>query len=736
MSALEGVIDKITYRNEESGYTVAKLRSSDLTGEVHTVVGNFASLVAGETVRVEGEWVRHSDYGRQFKVERLTPLAPATKEAIEKYLGSGMIKGIGPVTAARLVKRFGLNTLDVIENAPGRLTEVDGLGPQRAEVIARAFAEQRQVRDVMLFLRSYDISPAYAQKIHRRYGSRTMEVLRENPYRLASEVFGIGFKTADRIAQSMGLPEDSPHRADACLRYVLDAAGDEGHTFLPAGDLFQRAGEALGLPGETLGGSLDRLAAAGEVVVDGVDGIFLASYHRAETEVAGRLAECLKARGSAAKDGAGGKGGPVEHLINEAETASGITLAGQQREAVSRALSAAVLVITGGPGTGKTTITRTLLACFDRLRWKVELAAPTGRAAKRMTEACRREARTIHRLLEYGFDEARGVTFRRNADRPLEADAVIVDEMSMVDIHLMQSLIRAVRPGTKLVLVGDADQLPSVGAGNVLRDIIASQVVPVVRLTEVFRQAADSQIVANAHRINTGRFPELNGKDSDFFFMEEPDPDKARELIVQLVSTRLPPFLDVDPVRDIQVITPMRRTSLGVERLNADLQEALNPQTDDRQALAAHGVVFRRGDKVMQIRNNYEKEVYNGDIGVVVEVDLEEGEVLVSYPEAAGAHRVAYDRTELDEIVLAYATSVHKSQGSEFPVVVMPVTTQHYVMLQRNLLYTAVTRAKRLVVLVGTKKALGIALNNNRVETRYSGLAGRLAQLIAAPPEP
>ncbi len=726
MSALDGVIDRITYRNEENGYTVAKLKCNDLTGQECTIVGNFASLAAGETVRAEGEWVLHADYGRQFKVERLTPLAPATKEAIEKYLGSGMIKGIGPVTAARLVKKFGLQTLDVIEQTPERMTEVDGLGPQRAEVIARAFAEQRHVRDVMLFLRSYDISPAYAQRIYRRYGSRTMEVLRENPYRLASEVFGIGFKTADRIAQSMGLPADSPHRADACLRYVLGAAGDEGHTFLPSGDLFERAGEALGLPGETLGGGLDRLAAAGEVVVDGVDGVFLASYYRAETEVAERLTDCLRAGSGRAERGT--------HLIADAEAASGITLAGQQREAVATALVVPVLVITGGPGTGKTTITRTLLSCFDRLRWKVELAAPTGRAAKRMTEACRREARTIHRLLEYGFDEPRGVTFRRNADRPLEADAVIVDEMSMVDIALMQSLMRAVRPGTKLVLVGDADQLPSVGAGNVLRDIIASGVVPVVRLTEVFRQAADSQIVANAHRINSGRFPDLNGKESDFFFMEEADPDKARDLIVQLVSKRLPPFLNVDPLQDIQVITPMRRTSLGVERLNADLQEALNPEAGDRQALAAHGAVFRRGDKVMQIRNNYEKEVFNGDIGIVAEVDLEEGEVLVSYPAAGGPLRVAYDRTELDEIVLAYATSVHKSQGSEFPVVVMPVTTQHYVMLQRNLLYTAVTRAKRLVVLVGTKKALGIALNNNRVETRYSALAGRLAKLIAPPP--
>ena len=727
MSALEGVIEKITYRNEENGYTVAKLKCNDLTGQECTIVGNFASLVAGETVRAEGEWVLHADYGRQLKVERLTPLAPATKQAIEKYLGSGMIKGIGPVTAARLVKKFGLQTLDVIEQTPERMTEVDGLGPQRAEVIGRAFAEQRQVRDVMLFLRSYDISPAYAQKIYRRYGSRTMEVLRENPYRLASEVFGIGFKTADRIAQSMGLPADSPHRADACLRYVLGAAGDEGHTFLPSGDLFERAGEALGLPGETLGDSLDRLAAAGEVVLDGVDSVFLVSYHRAETEVAERLAQCLRAAPASTRDAAPAR------LIADAEAASGITLASQQREAVAAALAVPVLVITGGPGTGKTTITRTLLSCFDRLHWKVELAAPTGRAAKRMTEACRREARTIHRLLEYGFDESRGVAFRRNADRPLEADALILDEMSMVDIALMQSLMRAVHPGTKLVLVGDADQLPSVGAGNVLHDIIASGVVPVVRLTEVFRQAADSQIVANAHRINAGRFPELNGKESDFFFMEEADPDKARDLIVELVAKRLPPFLNVDPLQDIQVITPMRRTSLGVERLNADLQEALNPEAGDRQALAAHGVAFRRGDKVMQIRNNYEKEVFNGDIGVVAEVDLEEGEVLVSYPAAGGPVRVAYDRTELDEIVLAYATSVHKSQGSEFPVVVMPVTTQHYVMLQRNLLYTAVTRAKRLVVLVGTKKALGIALNNNRVETRYSGLAGRLAKLIAPP---
>jgi exodeoxyribonuclease V alpha subunit len=742
VDSVEGVIERITYRSEDSGYTVAKLAARDLAGEVHTIVGVFPSLSVGETVRAEGQWMVHPDYGRQLKVEHLTSLAPATAEAIEKYLGSGMIKGVGPVTAARIVKRFGLATLDVIDAFPERLTEVDGLGPQRAQVIATAFAEQRHVRDVMLFLRSYDIGPGHARRIYRRYGSRTLEALRENPYRLAGEVFGIGFKTADRIAASMGIAADSPHRADACLRYVLDAAAEEGHVFLPAAELTSRAAAYLGLPAEGLAAGVERLTARKEIVVDTGEAVFLAELHRAETEIAGRLGDCLASGGGrGGRPEAGVRGGrpeaaDLEALVDEAEAGSGVRLAPQQREAVRLALAEPLLVITGGPGTGKTTITRTLLACFDRLRWRVELAAPTGRAAKRMTEACGREARTLHRLLEYGMEEGRGLSFRRNERRPVDADVIVVDEMSMVDILLMQALVQAVRPGARLVLVGDADQLPSVGPGNILRDIIASGRAPVARLTEIFRQAADSQIVAGAHRINAGHFPAMNQKDGDFFFMEEADPDKARDLIIELVSRRLPQFMDLRGADDIQVITPMRRTPLGVERLNRELQANLNPPAANRPELAFHGGTLRRGDKVMQIRNNYDKEAFNGDIGMVTEVDLEEGEVCVAYPDAAGPPRaVVYDRADLDELVLAYATSVHKSQGSEFPAVVMPVSTQHYVMLQRNLLYTAVTRARRLVVLVGTRKALAVALRNNRVEERYSGLAGRLAA-AAGPASP
>ncbi|NLG80115.1 MAG: ATP-dependent RecD-like DNA helicase [Firmicutes bacterium] len=691
-----------------------------------TVVGTFPFISVGETLALEGEWVDHPEYGRQFKVEKYESVVPATQKGIEKYLGSGLIKGIGPVTAKKLVSHFGLATLDVIEHHPERLTEVEGVGPIKSATIARAFQEQKEIRKVMMFLAGHGVSPTLAIKIFRRYGDASIQAVRENPYRLADEIHGVGFKTADKIAVELGVEPTSAERVSAGIVYVLNELTADGHVYYPEQALIDEAAKVLGVGQDLVAAALPVLEERGAIIRDTVQGektVYLAYLYRAETSVAERLA---------ALAGRPPKPLPVDvaRLLAELGRRDGVQLSVEQRAAVEKAVRCGVLVLTGGPGTGKTTTVRTMLRIFEAGALRVALAAPTGRAAKRLAETTGREAKTIHRLLGVSFGQGQ-MSFEHNEGAPIDADVIILDETSMIDIQLMSYFLAAVRPGARLVLVGDADQLPSVGPGSVLRDVISSGAVEVVRLTEIFRQARTSMIVTNAHRVNRGEMPVLNrnvteGAKADFFFIAEDDPEKVTALVKDLVVRRLPAYAKCDPIDDIQVMAPMRRTVTGVENLNAVLRDALNPAAPGKQEMRLGGLVLREGDKVMQIRNNYDKMVFNGDIGRVVKVDTEDQEVVVAFVEPDGMRRVTYEQHELDELVLSYAISVHKSQGSEYPVIVMPITTQHFIMLQRNLLYTAITRAKRLVVLVGTPKALAIAVKNSTQDRRYSGLAERL----------
>ncbi len=768
LTTLEGCLEHVTYYNEDSGYLVGRLRLAprDLAGAATpliTFVGNFPALREGEDLRLDGTWVDHPEYGRQFKVASHQVVLPHTAEGVEKYLASGFVRGVGPATAKRLIRHFGQDVLKILEDEPGRLTEVEGIGARRARDIAEAFAEQKGIKDVMLFLQSVGMGPALAVRIFRHYGGGAVAALRENPYRLADEVFGVGFKTADRIALSMGVVQDSPVRLQAALRYFLGQMTQDGHVFSPRELAEHRVAEALEVDPDLVAAETESLVREGLLRLENLDegqALYLAPLYHAERTVAEKLLLLVQAGpdgglapgeigpapggvGRAPADAArvapavdsGDWDRPSPADIATAADGAGIELSPEQAEAVGEALGHGVMIITGGPGTGKTTIINCLLRLCRSRGLTPLLAAPTGRAAKRMTEATGCEAKTIHRTLEVIFSPMGGLEFQRNGDNPLEADILIVDEASMVDLLLMHHLLKAIEPPTRLVLVGDVDQLPAVGPGSVLRDLIASGVLPMVRLTRIFRQARESLIVVNAHRMNQGQMPLLNEKDRDFFFIEEAVPEKILETIISLCTRRLPERLEeldlgVDPIAAIQVITPMRRTVIGVENLNGELQKALNPPGWGKAEIAVgRGFSFRTGDKVMQIRNNYGKEVYNGDIGTIRAIDQEGGQVAVSLPGESGPRNVVYERDELDELVLAYATTVHKSQGSEYPAIVMPVSTQHYLMLQRHLLYTAVTRARRLVVLVGTKKALAIAVHNNKLEERFSRLADRLRRV-------
>lgn len=737
MLRMEGELERITYYNQENDFTVARLKPVGENNLV-TVVGHLPPLRPGEYLRLEGDWEKTPKYGAQFKVSSLEVVLPKTLKGIERYLGSGAVKGIGPTLAGCLVEYFGEEVLEVMDKEPHRLQEVKGIGQKKAAVIARSYEEQKDIREVMIFLQDYEVSPALAARIYRHYGKEAVTLVQENPYRLASEVMGIGFKTADKIAIKMGVDFFSPQRIKAAYKYVLWEAAGQGHVFLPRGELFGRlqelfSGEGAEIQEGLLEGQLGALVEEKEVFLE--EGpqeqgtlVYLAPFYYGEKGVAARLLELKHAhsRGKQAGDAGPGKR-PGQGPPGRERGPGGLELAPGQEEALVKAREAGILIITGGPGTGKTTTIKALINLFEEDGLRVSLAAPTGRAARRMAEAAGREARTIHRLLEYSFT-GRGMAFLRNEEKPLETDALVVDEMSMVDLLLMYHLLKALPPGCRLVLVGDMDQLPSVGAGNVLRGLISSGVLPVVTLDTIFRQARESLIVVNAHRVNRGMFPVTNQRERDFFFIPEEDPEKVGEIILGLCRTRIPGFMKVEPVEDIQVITPMRRTGVGVEALNRQLQESLNPPGGSKKELFAAGQLFRLGDKVMQVKNNYQKEIYNGDIGRVVDIDLEGGEVTVRFPELQGYRLVKYKLNEMEELVLSYAISVHKSQGSEYPVVVMPVVTQHYMLLQRNLIYTAITRARQLVVMVGTKKALGIALRNNRVEERYSLLRERLLQ--------
>jgi len=718
--ALAGLVERVTFHNADSGFCVLRVKARGQRDLV-TVIGHAATVAAGEWVQMSGTWVNDRSHGLQFKAGFMKASPPTTLEGIEKYLGSGMIRGIGPVYATKLVRAFGAAVFELIEQEPARLREVTGIGPKRAARIVAGWAEQKVVREIMLFLHAHGVGTSRAVRIYKTYGADAVQLITDNPYRLARDIRGIGFRTADLVAQKLGVAPTAMIRVRAGISFALAEATGEGHCGLPVEELTTMAGKLLEVPAGLIEAALVLELEAGEVVADTLEAnrcVFLAGLYRAEQVIAERL--CLLAKGTPPwpRIDAG-------FAIPWVEGRTGLVLAESQKEALRLALTSKVLVITGGPGVGKTTLVNSILKVIGAKGVAMALCAPTGRAAKRLSESTGLEARTIHRLLEA---DPKAGGFKRGEEHPLDCQLLVVDETSMVDVPLMRALLKALPDQAALLLVGDADQLPSVGPGQVLADVIASSTVPVVRLTEVFRQAAESQVIVNAHRINAGRMPELQAREgSDFFFVDAADPEEGVRKLLAVVSERIPARFGLHPVRDVQVLCPMNRGGLGARSLNIALQQALNPPGALR--VERFGWTFCPGDKVMQVANDYEREVFNGDLGVITGLDPDEGELTVSFDGRA----VAYGFGELDELVLAYATTIHKSQGSEYPAVVIPLTTQHYAMLARNLLYTGVTRGKRLVVLVGQRKALAIAVNNGGGRRRWSKLREWLAAGKAIP---
>ena len=795
METLQGILERIVYENPDTGYTVGRLSARD-HAELITVVGNLASINPGESLLLQGEWVDNARYGRQFQIEKYETILPANVVGLRKYLGSGLIKGIGPKMATRIVQKFGMDTMDIIEHDPEKLARIPGIGRHRVKIIKEAWEAQREIKNVMLFLQSHDVSTTHAAKIYKTYENNAIAVVTENPYRLADDIYGIGFVTADTIAQKLGIDKDAPHRVQAGIKYVLSQKADEGHVFQHHNELIEACQAMLEQEPEAIEEGVRALIEKEEVMVpdfadpmhtdeevavgeplsnykisdgqeiseahqepfstdnrqpitDNHSAIYLAPFYYAELGVANQFLRLLSDEVQDLNYGDTKVSSfTTDAVLTQLEQEMRIHFAPQQREAIHTAMTARAMILTGGPGTGKTTTTVGMIRLFEAQGRHITLTAPTGRAAKRLSETTGGEAKTIHRLLEFS-PQING--FKRNRQNPLDTDVVIVDETSMVDLVLMNRLMQAIRPRTTLILIGDVDQLPSVGAGNVLKSLIDSQRIPVIKLTEIFRQAQESMIVMNAHRINKGDFPELTGEaDRNFFFIEEENPDEIVELICSLISDRLPQHYDYHPIDDIQLLCPMRRGALGTESLNKRLQEVLNleytapaaihplekarfgPRTHGQgprrgevtssQSRTAGG--FRIGDKVMQVRNNYDYDVFNGDIGRVVAIEHIDKKVRIQFPDK----QVAYDTADLGELVLAYATTIHKAQGSEYPAVVIPLHTQHYLMLQRNLLYTGITRAKERVVIVGTKQALGICIRNNQVMERNTYLAERLQE--------
>ena len=726
-TTLSGQIEKITFTNEENGFTIARVKVPE-RHELVTVVGTLMAPMPGEILEMRGEWSDHPRFGRQFKVVEYRTRVPATVYGIRKYLGSGMIKGLGPVMAGRIVDRFGQKTLDIIETDIQRLLEVEGIGKKRIDMIAKAWDAQSEIRDVMLFLQGHGVSSGYAAKIFKHYGSQSISVVKQNPYRLASDIFGIGFLTADQIAGKLGFEKDSRLRVEAGILYVLHQLSDEGHVYFPYEPLVSKSCDILDVNREPVISALGNLARDQTIIIEDINetadtfkqnikAVYLTRFHLCETGIARRLTTLVHASKAIREIDS-------DKAIDWVQRRLSITLAENQMKAVVWAIENKVLVITGGPGTGKTTIINAVLKIYARLKSGILLAAPTGRAAKRMSEATGFEAKTIHRLLEYSLQKG---GFQRHEDKPLECDVLIIDEASMIDTPLMYHLLKAVPPMATFILVGDVNQLPSVGAGNVLNDIIASAVVAVVTLDKIFRQAKTSQIVVNAHKINQGRVPSVSANQAtdpqnDFYFIEQEDPEKVLEIILELSKNRIPQRFGFDPVDEIQVLTPMHRGVVGAGNLNHQLQAVLNP---GEGGITRGDRTYRVNDKVMQIRNNYDKDVFNGDIGRITAIAWESREVLISIDGRA----VVYDFSDLDEIVPAYAVSVHKSQGSEYPAVIIPIVTQHYILLQRNLIYTAVTRGKELVVIVGSRKAMTIGVNNNKTRQRYTRLCHRLSSI-------
>ncbi len=734
---ITGEVADIIFRNQDNGYTVFTITAE---GDELTCVGILPQIHSGETLEIRGNWSMHAVYGKQLQVQYYEKSMPTTTAGIEKYLSSGLLKGVGEKTAKRIVEKFGEATFYVIEEKPDLLTEIKGISYDKAKKISAIFCEQHELRRAMMLLQSFDLSPAYAMKIYKKYKARTFEIVQNNPYRLADDIFGIGFKLADKMAANAGIAADDPHRVKAALKYVLNNAAANGDCFLPKESLLAQAGELLQLHPLAIENAVREMQVDGQLwqeKLDGIDCVYLNFYYYAEMAVAKRLLELSMEYEAPNME-------TVAKEIARVEKDTGVILAEEQRLAVLEAMSCGVLIITGGPGTGKTTTINTILRILQREEQEVVLAAPTGRAAKRMTEATGMEAQTIHRLLGISFvnEDNRRQSFDKNEDDPIEADVIIIDETSMVDITLMQALLRAVQSGSRIIFVGDVDQLPSVGAGNVLKDMIRSERLKVVRLQHVFRQAQESAIIMNAHRINQGEEPLLNEDGTDFFFMRRAYADEVASTIRELVTTRLPKFTGCDGLQEMQILTPMRKGTLGVQNLNLVLQQTLNPPAADKHEVNFRKVIFREGDKVMQIKNNYNivwrchdsfgkrtdegLGVYNGDAGRILSIDADAEQLRIAFDDGK---IVDYDFGQLEELELAYAITIHKSQGSEYPVVILPLYSGPPMLMTRNLLYTAITRAKKLVVLVGLRETISAMLHNDREISRYTGLAQRIRNL-------
>jgi len=721
---MTGQIERITYTSEETGYTIARLKVQG-QWDLVTIVGNIPSPSPGETLALKGEWAHHPKYGDQFKIHSYQTTVPATVYGIQKYLGSGLIKGLGPKMAERIVKKFGIKTLDVIDHQIQRLEEIEGIGAKRIAQIQQAWKGQKKIREVMLFLQSHGVSTGYATKIYKTYKNRSIIIVQQNPYRLCMDITGIGFVIADQIAEKLGFPKNSELRADAGIIYVLYGLSDDGHVYYPYDLLVDKCKEVLEVDSTTIQDALARLFVENRIIIEDLNedletyqpnkkAVYLKKYHVCEIGITSKIKMMLQVPSAA----------PPIDVTKEMDRVQGhfaMDLAADQISAIKSAIDNKITIITGGPGTGKTTIIHAILKIMLRYGLQVMMAAPTGRAAKRMQETTGQKAKTIHRLLDFSMQKG---GFQKNETAPLDCHALIVDEASMIDTNLMYHLLKAVPVQATIILVGDVNQLPSVGPGHVLGDMIQSQQIPVVSLTEIFRQAKESRIITNAHRINQGEFPKIDAPvnpdtKTDFYFIEQEEPERVLNTIIELVAHRIPARFGFEPISDIQVLTPMHKGTVGAENLNSALQKNLNPR---KESVSRGNNSFRIHDKVMQIKNNYDKSVFNGDIGRIEKVHPENQTVLISFDR----RNILYDFSELNEIVLAYAISVHKSQGSEYQAVVLPILTQHYILLQRNLIYTAVTRGKKLVVVVGTRKALHMGINNSKTKKRFTYLKQRL----------
>ena len=736
MPLIQGIVEDIVFQNTENGYVVARLKYNN---DIITIVGCIPYIIEAQSLKLSGEWTSHPQFGDQFKVESCEEVLPSSTIGIEKYLASGIISGIGPVTARKIVEKFGEKTLEILDNNIDKLNEIEGIGKKKIQLIYDSYYKQREVKNIMVFLQTYGVTPSQCMKIYKKFGVASIQKVKENPYVLTEEISGIGFKIADKIARNLGVEANSPYRIQSGIKYLINEFCSMGNTYMPLDKLSREAVNILVVNSAEVEENMRRLGMEQKIVIetiDGVSAVFNLNFYYSELGVTKRILTLAFDKYDNLKIN-------IDEEINEFESRDDITFAHSQREAIKGAMENGIEVITGGPGTGKTTIINCIIEIFEKAFLRVFMAAPTGRAAKRMTEATGREAKTIHRLLELGFsDDDDNSSFSKGEESPLECDVIIVDEASMIDIMLMNSLLKAISIGTRLIIVGDVDQLPSVGPGNVLRDIIDSGCVKVVRLTDIFRQSKNSMIVVNAHKINRGEMPILNEKDKDFYFINNDNQNDILSTIIELTDKRLPKFNKTwDKMKHIQILSPMRKGPLGVGNLNKQLQAILNPKCDDKNEKEFRNIIFRVGDKVMQVKNNYnlkwtslskDKEcegvgVFNGDVGFISEIDEENNNLTVIFDEEKN---IVYDNIYLDELDLAYAITIHKSQGSEFPVVIMPAFMGPPLLMNRNLLYTGITRAKQLVVLVGASKAVHFMINNNRSFERYSSLKWRISDIL------